>query len=210
MGFPVSVLVEGDADEAVLTRVLDHVGLSCGTVYGKKGKGYVLARLPNYNQAARFSPWLVVVDLNDGAQCAPDFVRANLGYAAGCMRFRVAVRAVEAWLMADAERLASFLGVSTSRVPMDPDSESDPKGVLVQIAGRSPRGQLREDMVPRAGSGSRVGPGYTGRIKEFVAGSNHPWRPDVAAGHSDSLRRCIASLRTLRACLEQAGGASPP
>lgn len=35
---PVNVLVEGDTDEAVVRRVLDYVGLDCGTVYGKMGK----------------------------------------------------------------------------------------------------------------------------------------------------------------------------
>jgi len=199
---PVSVLVEGDIDEAVARRLLHQAGLTCGTVYGKKGKRYLLDRLGKYNQAARFSAWLVLVDLNRDAVCAPDFVRDNLTYPTPCIRFRVAVRGVEAWLLADAERLASFLGVARSGIPSNPDAQNDPKGALVRIARRSQRKQLRQDMVPRPGSGAAVGPGYTSRIKEFVTVSDHRWRPEVAAQHSDSLRRCIASLETLRAYLE--------
>ena len=32
---PVNVLVEGITDEAVVCRLLEYVGLTCGTVYGK-------------------------------------------------------------------------------------------------------------------------------------------------------------------------------
>ena len=196
--YSVNVAVEGDSDEAVIRRVLDHVGLPCGPVYGKQGKGYLFARLPNYNQAAQFSPWLVVVDLNQDAQCAPDFVQDNLQNPASGMRFRVAVRAVEAWLLADAERLAQFLGISRNRVPRNADAELDPKSTLVTLARRTNRTRIREDIVPREGSGGRVGPGYTGRIIEFVETAKHPWRPEIAMQSSDSLRRCVEALKNLK------------
>jgi hypothetical protein len=41
---PVNVLVEGVTDEAVARRLLDQVGLRCGTVYGKEGKGALVRR----------------------------------------------------------------------------------------------------------------------------------------------------------------------
>jgi len=195
---PVNVLVEGITDEAVVRRLFEYAGLTCGTVYGKTGKGALLERLPSYNQAARFVPWLVVVDLDQDAECAPPFVRSALPSPAACMRFRVAVRAVEAWLLADAERLAAFLGVPVARIPLHPDTEPDPKRALVNLARQSRRRAIREDIVPREGSGSRVGPGYAGRLIEFVMTARHPWRPDVAARRSDSLRRCVEALQTLR------------
>lgn len=123
--FPVNVLIEGITDEAVVRRILEYAGLTCGTVYGKSGKGPLLQRLPNYNQAARFVPWLVVVDLDQDAECAPPFVQSVLSNPAGGMQLRVAVRAVEAWLLADAERLADFLGIRAARVPPNPDAEPD-------------------------------------------------------------------------------------
>ncbi len=63
--YPVSALVEGDTDETVVRRVLEYVGLECGTVYGKQGKDYILASLSKYNQAARFSPWRWRVDCTE-------------------------------------------------------------------------------------------------------------------------------------------------
>ena len=63
--------VEGTVDEAVLRRLVEHVGVTIGPVYGKKGKELLRQRIGNYNQAARFSPWVVLVDLDQEADCAP-------------------------------------------------------------------------------------------------------------------------------------------
>jgi len=208
--FPVNVLVEGITDEVVVRCLFEHAGLACGTVYGKRGKALLLERLPNYNQAARFTPWLVVVDLDQDAECAPPFVQSILLNPANGMPLafqnshsdgtllRVAVRAIEAWLLADAERLADFLGIRAARIPPNPDAESDPKSTLINLARKSRRRTIRKDIVPREGSGSRVGPGYMGRLIEFVMAAEHPWRPDVAAQRSDSLRRCLESLYALK------------
>ena len=196
--FPIHVLVEGYTDEVVRRRILKYVGLTCGTVYGKEGKGYLLKRLPNYNRAARLVPWLVTVDLDQDADCAPDFVRSVLPNPANSMLFRVAVRAIEAWLLADAERLAAFLRVRVSQIPTHPDAEPNPKRTLINLARQSRKRIIREDIVPREGSGTQVGPGYTGRLIEFVTSEDQLWRPEVAMQHSDSLRRCVEALHTLK------------
>ncbi len=195
---PVSVAVEGPTDEVVVRRILEYAGLTCGTVYGREGKPYLLKRLPNYNRAARFAPWLVTVDLDQDADCAPDFVRSVLPNPAGSMLFRVAVRAIEAWLLADAERLAAFLHVPCSRIPTHPDAEPNPKRTLINLARQSRKRIIREDIVPREGSGNQVGPGYTGRLIEFVTSEEQLWRPKVAMQRSDSLRRCVEALHTLK------------
>jgi hypothetical protein len=195
---PVNVLVEGVTDEVVVRRLLEHVGLACGTVYGKQGKGALLERLPDYNRAARFAPWLVVVDLDRDADCAPPFVQSVLPHPADGMHLRVAVRAVDAWLLADAGHLAAFLAIRAALIPPDPDAEPDPKTTLINLARRSRSRAIREDIVPREGSGSRVGPGYVGRLIEFVTAAENPWRPAVTAQRSDSLRRCVEVLHTLK------------
>ncbi len=195
---PVNVLVEGITDEIVVRRILAHVELTCGVVYGKSGKSDLLKRLPNYNQAARFTPWLVVVDLDQDAECAPPFAQNVLPNPTDGMHLRVAVHAIEAWLLADAERLSAFLGIRAALIPSNPDIEPDPKSTLINLARRSRRRAIREDIVPRDGSGGRVGPGYTGRLIEFVTATKHLWRPDVAVQHSDSLRRCTDALQALK------------
>ena len=113
------------------------------------------------------------------------------------MCFRVAVREVEAWLLGDHEKLATFLGVAVSRIPRDPEAEMDPKTTMVELARRSRRREIREDMVPRPESGRDVGPAYASRLIEFVVGGEVSWRLDVASRSSESLRRCLACMRRL-------------
>jgi hypothetical protein len=86
-----------------------------------------------------------------------------------------------------------------SRVPDDPDAELDPKATLVNIARRSRKRAIVDGLVPRPGSGRKVGEAYAGMVADFVRATPRPWRPEVAALHSDSLRRCIAALETLKA-----------
>jgi hypothetical protein len=186
--------VEGPVDEAVIRRLAQHVGLQVGQVYGKNGKDHLRRRIEAYNNAARLSPWVVLVDLNRDAECAPPLRGAWLNQPAANMCFRVAVREVESWLLADRGRLARYLRVPISRVPITPEAIEDPKRAVVELAARSHRRDIREDMVPRPGSGRPVGPAYASRLIEFVG--TH-WNPEVAAGSSDSLRRCLVRLKEM-------------
>lgn len=190
----ISTVVEGITDEAVARKLIIHVGAIPGTVYGKNGKPHIRQRIAGYNQAALRAPWLVVVDLDQDADCAPPLRAAWIPTPAPYLCFRVAVHEIEAWLMADAAALSGFLGVARNRLPNDPDAISAPKEALVHLARASQRRSIREDMAPREGSGRVVGPAYTSRIIEFV--SRH-WRPAEAAHQSDSLRRAIRGLERL-------------
>jgi hypothetical protein len=192
---PVNILVEGSTDEPIAKRIIKHVGLEVGTVYGKKGKAHLLERLSNYNKAAQIAPWLVIVDLDMDTQCPSEAVGIWLPKPARGMRFRIAVQAIEAWLMADRESMAEFLGVALSRIQHDIDSDRAPKQTLINIARRSRKRNILEDLVPRQMSGAKVGPLYVPRITEFV---ENIWRPDVAASESKSLQHCLHALLTLK------------
>jgi hypothetical protein len=87
------------------------------------------------------------------------------------------------------------LGVAVARVPQHPDELDNPKQQLVHLARRSHRRAIREDLVPREGSGRAVGPLYTTRMIEFLQDRNSGWRPAQAALGSDSLARCVSRLR---------------
>jgi hypothetical protein len=191
----ISAAVEGLVDETVIKMLISEAGAITGQVYGKQGKPFLRESIGGYNNSARFRPWVVLVDLDHDATCAPELCQNWFRAKAGKLCFRVAVRAVEAWLLADRESIAKFLSVSPSRIPADPESESNPKHVMVDIAGRSKRRSIREDMVPRPGSGRSVGPAYTSRLIEFVQSSL--WRLAIAAERSESLRRCRACLKRL-------------
>jgi hypothetical protein len=193
----VTAAVEGLVDEAVVRRLIEHVGAEIGPVHGRQGKDHLKRNLIGYNRAAVFAPWLVLLDLNSDAECAPALRETLLSAASPMMRLRIAVREVEAWLLADRERIARFLGVPAARVPRVPEVEADPKRSIVGLAQRSKRRAIRDDIIPRQGSGRSQGPGYTSRLMEFVLDKRRGWRPEVAASRADSLRRCLIALKTL-------------
>jgi hypothetical protein len=189
--------VEGALDEAVLRRLLSETGGSLTNVYGRRGVRYLLDHLRGYNGAAAHFPWVALADL-DEAECAPAAARLWLPVPARYMRFRIAERAVEAWLMADRDRLASFLNLPPMAVPADPERLLQPKRAMVELARRSRNAVVRREMVPQPGSGHATGPAYTSRLIRFVLDEADGWRPQIAAVSSASLLRCVAAVAHLR------------
>ena len=188
----VTAAIEGAVDEAIAKRLIGCAGGQAGPIYGKRGKSRLETKIGDYNNAARFSPWFVLVDLDTG--CAVALRNAWLPAPASLMCFRIAVYEAEAWLMADAEPLADYLEAPVSRVPRDPEILTDPKSGMIALARRSASEKIRGDMTPRAGDNRDIGPAYNKRLADYA---RDRWRPGVAARRSDSLRRAIAGLRAL-------------
>jgi hypothetical protein len=190
----ISAAVEGIVDEAVARTLIHFAGANPGPVHGKQGKPFLQQRIRGYCAAARHAPWVVLVDLDNDHLCAPPLCASWLPQLMPRLCFRVAVRAVEAWLLADAEQIATFLHVARGRVPADPETLGNPKATMVALARASRRRDVRDDMVPRDGSGRLVGPAYSSRLIEFASSS---WRPEIAAQRAESLRRAIRCLKRL-------------
>jgi hypothetical protein len=190
----ISAAVEGLIDESVVRKLIVEAGCKPGTVYGKSGKSFLRRQIQGYNNAARHLPWMVLVDLDHDADCAPPLCREWVPDPAQYLCFRVAVREVEAWLMADADALATFLSVARSRIPADPEKLLEPKTEMVNLARHSRRWDIRADMVPRERSGRSVGPAYASRLIEFV---QTLWRPKVAIERAESLKRAIKCLKRI-------------
>ena len=193
----VSGAVEGLVDEAILRRLLVRAGAKPGVIVGKHGKSFLKTRMDGFNEAAQVDPWVVLVDLDHDAECPSLVVDEWVPEPAPHMCFRIAVRAIESWLIADSTGLAEFLSVTASRIPRDPDALSDPKRTMLKIAASSRRKTIRADMVPRPRSQRKVGPAYNSRLIEFVNDKRHGWKPAVAARSSDSLKRCLLRLDQL-------------
>jgi hypothetical protein len=184
----VTIVVEGTTDAAIVKRLLRDAGLAVGREYVKHGKDALKRNLSGYNTAARFSCWLVLRDLDHDGECGPELRRQLLPTPSKFMRLHVAVRAVEAWILADAEGFSAYFSVPRSRVPANPEALDDPKSTLVSLARRSRRRFIREALPPAEGTTARIGPGYVAVLTEFV---REKWRPEAAERRSDSL----ASLR---------------
>lgn len=192
---PLNIAFEDPLSEALLDSILAQSGrLFCvGGRYSRGGYGYLKSRIRAFNSASRVTPFLVLTDL-DNNECAP---RLKTDWLAGRrehpnLLFRVAVREVEAWVMADREAFSNFLGIRVSRLPQDLDSVTDPKRLLLALTRQSRRRQLREAILPPSSSSRTQGPDYNARLIEFVW--SH-WRLSVARSHSLSLRRAENRLK---------------
>ena len=190
----IQAAVEGIVDEAVVRRLIAHTGGQAGAVYGRNGKPALREKIKGYNNAAHFTPWVVLVDLDNDADCAPPIRNAWVPAPAPNLCFRIAVREIEAWLIADKQTLAHYLRIKAGDVPEEPEKLQYPKDVMVNLARGSRSRDIRSDIVPRENSGRRVGPAYASRLIEYV---QERWQPEVAAEHAESLRRAINGLQKL-------------
>ena len=190
---PLQMAVEDPLSEYVLRRILTFTGrpYMVGACYGKQGAGYLKKHLPGFNNAAKGVPFLVLTDL-DMDECAPAKIRTWLRPPRSVqLIIRVAVREVESWIIADRRGLASFLSVAFERVPRDPESVTDPKRTIIELAKHSRKRDIRQDIVPHAGSTARVGPNYNGRLRSFV---DAQWDITAARHACDSLDRAVKAL----------------
>ncbi len=188
-------VVEGFADEAALRKIAATLGLSVDPLL-KIGKKTLRARIAHYNQAALRSRWVVLVDLDhdDRDTCIVSARDQWLAQPARWMCFRLVVRALECWLMADPENLAAFLDIAQKHIPRQPELVDFPKRQMVDLARKSTKKAIRADMIPRENAGREEGPAYATRLAEFAA---QFWDVSTASQNAPSLAKCIACLRKL-------------
>jgi hypothetical protein len=190
---PINIAVEDLLSEAVAKRLLDDSGrsFSIGVVYNRGGNGYLRKTIQGWNNAAKSIPFFLLTDL-DAVACPSALMSSWLPNTKHHnLIFRVAVKEVESWILADRANFSSFLGLSKSRLPQQPDELPDPKATLIRLASNSPRSLIRSRIVPRSKSTAKQGRDYNGCLCEFVATI---WKPNEAELNSLSLRRCRQRL----------------
>jgi hypothetical protein len=187
---PINLAVEDDLSEVVLRMIIRHSSRDyhIGTAYGRTGFGYLRKTIAGWNAAARGIPFMILTDL-DEYHCPPGLISDWLKVPIHSnLIFRVAVREVESWLLADPTNLARYLSVPTALVPPACDQIPDPKAALVSLARRSRSKDIRGRIVPRTGSTAKQGPDYNGCLTGFVQTT---WDIDAASANSESLRRAV-------------------
>ena len=191
----VNVLVEGSVDEAVARRLITYAGHEFGVAYGKRGWTYIKEKIGAFNNGITTQALLVLVDFMDtGEACPPQVLRTWVKGQKERLAFRVVVREIESWIMADRENFARFLNVPLHRIPIEPEHVPDPKQTLINIARLSRTRAIRDAMIPMPEHSASVGPLYSSELIRFV--SEH-WNPEIAKDSSDSLNRCIRRLMEL-------------
>ncbi len=190
---PANAVVEDLLSEIVLRRLAKH-RFAIGAVYGREGVGYIAKRIGAFNNAARGGPWIVLADL-DSNPCAPRLIGHWLPNGPHRnLILRIAVREVEAWLLADAAGFAQTLGIAAHLVPAQPENLSDPKRTLVDTCRRSRLSALRRDVLPLHPSDAQ-GPGYNDRLGKFA---QNAWRPEAARAAAPSLDRAMRAIESFR------------
>ncbi|MBU7582100.1 MAG: DUF4276 family protein [Nostoc sp. TH1S01] len=190
---PINLAVEDDLSEAVLREIIrqSQRPFSIGTCLKRGGFGYLKKIIPGINHAANGSPYLVLTDL-DTHECPLALITKWLSQPKHPnLIFRVAVKEVEAWLLADRQAFAQFLTISVDLIPDDLDSVSDPKQLLIELTKKSRKRNLRDAIIPAKNSTAKIGKDYNGQLIQFV---NQYWQVELAKAHSRSLERAVIAI----------------
>jgi hypothetical protein len=193
----VHLATEDELSEAVGIRLIDEWNgrLALDLRLRRGGNGYLKSRIRNFIEIARTTPLLIITDL-DRLACPPELRSRWLGKLKQPRNLvlRIAVREVEAWLLADPDAIRGLFGDRASqRLPDDPDTISEPKELLLRLALYAPRA-VREDVCTERGGIAGQGLGYNARLCQLVAAS---WDPARASSRSESLRRARTRIREL-------------
>ncbi|MGP8251373.1 MAG: hypothetical protein ACLQHF_05015 [Terracidiphilus sp.] len=192
---PINLAVEDELSEAVLRKLLGSLAIySLGFAYRRGGYGYLRKTILGWNRAAKGIPFLVLTDLDNKYSCPAELVADWLSVPRHPnLLFRVAVREVESWLLADVDNISRFFRLPAREFPRDCDLLTDPKRELVELGRKSKSKLIRDSIVPRRGSTAKQGPAYNSCLTEFV---RDRWNFETASANSPSLARTIERLRT--------------
>ncbi len=189
----IKLVVEDQLSEAVLKKIL-HIAKDRFLVTGcycLRGNIYLKRNIIGFNNAAKGSPFLVLTDL-DTSECPPALIKEWLPYPKHHnLLFRIAVKEVEAWLLADWSGFARYLSIAREGVSLNVESIKDPKRKLIELAQKSRNRRLREAIVPSSKSDARQGPDYNGVLINFV---NEFWNVEAAMSNSISLKKAVKSV----------------
>ncbi len=202
---PVNLVIEDDLSAEIIKVVLERFKnrFWVSQVYpdlkrekASAGYSYIKKKITGFNRAARVTPYIVLVDL-DQNECAPTLIKEWLprGLHPNLI-FRVAVREVETWVMADRSGFSRFVGIQSKDIPQNVDQEiRNPKEFLINLARRSNKKEIKYNILPKHGSSAKVGTGYNDTLIHFL---HHHWRVEEAIKYSDSLKRLFHLLENFQ------------
>ncbi len=194
---PVNIAVEDELTESLLAKVLSVIPnrFATRTIYNRGGNGYLRRNANGFNLAARGVPFIVCTDL-DTYDCPVALIQDwLLSPKHHNLLLRVAVREAEAWVLADKENFAGFLGIRSVKIPDDVENIRDAKRELIRLASGARNRRIREDICPPPRSTRAVGPNYNARLAVFV---QNAWDPITAGQRATSLARTIDRLVQFR------------
>lgn len=188
---PIVLVVEDSLSEAVLCKMVTFSKHVIERVFVTRGNDQIKKGIEKYKNASNVFPHVVLTDL-DQYPCAQALL-VNWGATNLPPRllFRIAVREVESWLLADREGISQYLQIPLNKIPLQPEMEMNPKQTLINLARKSKKKRLISEIVPAIGSKAPIGSLYNVRMGEFVI---HQWNIQRASENSESLKRAMKRI----------------
>lgn len=189
---------EGTTDAEAARKLILAAGAQPGRDFTQRkqprGKEALDKRLPGYNAGAAYTPILVLRDL-DQEDCAVQSVQTLLPRRHPDHLLRIAVRSLEAWLLANSEAIARFAKVPLAQVPATPENLPDPKQSLVKMLRHTKDRETRKalELDTEAGPTWQQLGGWSG---EFIRLAWDPRRA-AGAGGAPSLSRALLRLQAV-------------
>lgn len=205
---------EDEVTKAIIRRTLAEYAPNLRVKNELPARGGELKKkIENFNNLSSKVPVILLTDL-DAENCAPTAKERLLDGIKQEDHFivNIAVDEAEAWLMADREGFAKYLGVAVEKIP---SSELQKQG------GRKPLKEMKiplkasyflthtlafesnkKDIRERVGTSGKncKGKEYNTTLVPFI---EKDWNVETAKENSDSLRRMIERLRKLNdTCVE--------
>lgn len=191
----VALATEDALSEAIGLRLLGELAtpITPNLLLRKGGFGYLRSKMDSWRQMAQRQVVFILTDL-DQTNCPLVLLNDWIGMnpRPTDLILRIAVREVEAWVLADHEAVRELIG-KKGALPSRPDDLPDPKQHLLSLAKGAPR-NVRLDLVKEEGTLASQGIGYNARLTAWVQSD---WSPKRAAERSPSLqrtRRCLQEL----------------
>jgi hypothetical protein len=194
---PVTLAVEDPLSRDVALQVIAYAAPDVIVESPILGGGF--GRLRNncraFNEMAAIIPVILFTDLDNGS-CPRSLVTSWMKKIPQShdFVFRVVVREIESWLMADRHAFAEFVHCPISKVPLRPEVCPDPKRELLQIVDRYAPKSIRDGLVRTVKNDRLPGFEFNERFGRFALTR---WDPAVAATHANSLGRAIRRIREL-------------
>jgi len=214
----VAIVIEDALSEGVIRRLIHHThrDWTVGVRYplhllaggrsnprnveerrGLSGFGQIKVQMPAFNNLAKLRPIIVLTDLDVHVQCPGDLWgkwMPNVTKHPNLI-LRVAIKEVEAWLLADRDNMADLLSISVGNMPAYPEALADPKIEIVNLARNSPSDEVKHALVPVHGSTAEVGRSFDTTLAHFA---RNTWDIDAAVKTSNSLNRAVKALKSFK------------
>ncbi len=190
---PIAVATEDELSEAIALRLISELKRPHHVTHAlrRNGFGYLQSKMDSWCQMAEHQIMMVLTDL-DQANCLVEFRNQWLAERPlpASLIFRIAVREVESWVLADHQAMRELVG-KKGVLPTQPDALPDPKQALLGL-GKTASKSVRDDLIRTIDGQLRQGVGYNARLTHWI---NTAWSPERAAERSPSLARARIRLQ---------------